>query len=124
MEHQMRSLFLVAALAAGLAAAWAASAQPQTVAEEVVVTARYKGKELRSLSVPVSYRDLDLTTEAGRETLKKRVKDTANDACRRLGEGNLGGTYALPSCEREAINSVAGQEQQAFAHAKPRTGPQ
>jgi UrcA family protein len=139
----MRSMVLTAALAS-LAVAWAAPALAQSetqgeapaaappadqtaapaeapnVAEELVVTARYQGRQLRSISVPVSYRDLDLTTEAGRSTLRQRVNSTARDACRRLGEANMGGTAAQPSCERDAMNSATGQMQQAFAQAKPR----
>lgn len=120
----MRSQIFVAALAAGLAAGAAglhpARGTAQTVSDEVVVTARYHGRELRSLSVPVSYRDLDLSAQAGRETLKRRVRDAAKEACRRLGEANVGGSHVDPSCEQAAIDGAAEQERVAFARAKPR----
>lgn len=129
----MRNLMLVAGVGAwgglavagaGLAGAWFglahAQPQPQAVAEEVVVTAQYKGKELRRLSVPVSYRDLDLTTAKDRETLKRRVKDTAKEACRRLGETDRSGNLPGKSCEQAAVDGAGAQLQFAFAHAKPR----
>ena len=112
-------LIAAASFTIGLSSAVVAPAFAQNTVDEVVVTAKYQGRQLRSLSVPVSYRDLDLTTDAGRETLKQRVKAAADDACKRLGEGNMGGTYAMPSCERAAIDSATGQEQLAFAQAKP-----
>jgi UrcA family protein len=132
---QTISIFCI--LAAGLAAAVpSARAQPApdavvqappeaqlagAVADEVVVTGRYRvGPEVRRLAAPVSYRDLDLTTDAGRDVLRQRVRATAQDLCRRLGEANMGSTLAQPSCERDAINSAAADEQRAFAQATPR----
>lgn len=107
--------------AVGVGVALAGSALAQAVTEEVVVVARFQGKQLRSLSVPVSYRDLDLTTASGRTTLQQRVRATAKDSCRRLGEANLGGTAAMASCEDGAVNGAAEQERMAFAKATPRT---
>ena len=111
------------ALAALLTLTWAAEAFAQATVEEVVVVARYQGKELRSLKVPVSYRDLDLTTEPGRKTLKERVKATAAEACRRLGEAGAGETPMVPSCERGAVESAAQQMRVAIASAVPRSRP-
>jgi UrcA family protein len=105
-----------------VAAGAPALAQPitQTTTGELVVTGRYYvGPNVRALSAPVSYRDLDLTTGAGRDTLKQRVKTTAADLCKRLGEGGMGGTPAMTSCEQDAINSAAEQERVAFAEPAP-----
>jgi UrcA family protein len=113
------------ALAAGLAAVSPAPAQPvappdapQPVLGEVVVMGRYGvGPEVRSLSAPVSYGDLDLTTDAGRDLLRDRVRATAQDLCRRLGEQGMGGAAAAPSCEQDAVDNAQAQEQTAIATA-------
>jgi UrcA family protein len=106
------------ALAAGLAAACAAPALAQPVAGEVVVMGRYgAGPDVRSLSAPVSYADLDLTTDAGRTVLHQRVRAMAQDLCRQLGEQGLGGGAAAPSCERDAIDKARAQEETAYALA-------
>ena len=106
-------------LAAGLAIAGASLAQ---TVEELTVTGRY-GPDANAprLSAPVSYADLDLTTEAGRAVLRERVRLTAHDLCRRLGEANTGGTALAASCEQDAINSVREQQRIAFAQATPRS---
>ena len=110
-------LWLGAALIAGAAA----PAMAQTV-EELTVTGRQGvGPNTRSLSAVVSYRDLDLTTEAGRTVLTQRVRSTAQDLCRRLGEDNMGATGTAPSCEQDAIGSVSEQQRVAIANARPRS---
>ena len=40
--------------------------------------------EVVTLSRPVSYGDLDLATEEGRATLRKRIEDTAKKTCKEL----------------------------------------
>lgn len=117
------------ALAAGLCAA--APARAQTVVQELTVTGRYRvGPDVRSLSGPVSYADLDLTTESGRQMLRERVRLTAHDLCRRLGEAGMGATPAAPSCEQDAIASAREQMRVAMDTAgapayaaAPRTEP-
>ena len=111
------------AAALSLAAAVApASAQvvAQTTTGEITVTARYPaaGADVRSLSAPVSYRDLDLTTDSGRDMLRKRVKTTARELCRRLGEA----PYAPPAppCDQAAADSASDQIRVAIAQATPK----
>lgn len=111
--------WLRAALIAGAAAA-AAPAMAQTVEELTVIGRQGVGPNVRSVSAVVSYRDLDLTTESGRAMLHQRVRLTAQDLCRQLGEGGMGGTAAAPSCEQDAINSVSEQQRLAVANAQPR----
>ena len=112
-------LWLRAALIAGVAAA-AAPALAQTVEELTVVGRQGVGPNTRSVSAVVSYRDLDLTTESGRAMLNQRVRLTAQDLCRQLGEGNMGATGSAPSCEQDAMNSVGEQQRVAIANASPR----
>ena len=63
----------------------------QSNAEEIIVEGRY-GKvpdSVKSLSQAVSYADLDLSTEAGRDLLRQRVRLTARFLCNKLGEIEL-----------------------------------
>jgi UrcA family protein len=110
--------WLRAALIAGAAAA-AAPAFAQTVEELTVIGRQGVGPNTRSLSAVVSYRDLDLTTETGRTVLNQRVRSTAQDLCRQLGENNMGSTGAAPSCEQDALNSVGEQQRVAITNARP-----
>jgi UrcA family protein len=116
--RRLAGLALFAGMASAAGPIAAQSLGAQTVADELTVTGRYGvGPNVRSLSTAVSYRDLDLTTQAGRDALSQRVRAAARDLCRRLGEpGNLG-TAAAPSCERDAINSTRDQQRLAAANA-------
>jgi UrcA family protein len=61
----------------------------------------------RQISATVVYRDLELTTPAGRNELRHRVWTTARKLCSRLGESEIGGVSAASSCEDAArINAV------------------
>jgi UrcA family protein len=119
-------------LAAGLALAIAATAaQAQTAVKtpsgeaaktptgEIIVTAPSGRPNAKGLSAPVSYRDLDLTTNTGRNSLSQRVRLTARDLCRRLGQSNKG-THAAGTCEQDAVNSTRVQQRTAIAQATPK----
>jgi UrcA family protein len=91
-----------AALAGG-----AAPAAAQSGAEEIIVVGRY-GKvpdSVQSLSQSVSYADLDLSTKAGKDILRQRLKLTARYLCDKLGESNTT-TSAIPSCRDAAVNDA------------------
>lgn len=118
---QTRSLWVCGAVAAGGLLAASAPAAAQT-AEELTVIGRYgPAGEVRTLSGIVSYRDLDLTTEAGRKTLKERIKTTARDLCVRLGEPPTERTPPAPSCQQAAIDNAWDQQQVALAQARPKS---
>jgi UrcA family protein len=73
----------------------------------------------QSLSAAVSYRDLDLTTKAGRKELHSRIWRTAAALCRQLGDKRDG---AVPfACEDEAMASALGFEHAVIAQAATRT---
>jgi UrcA family protein len=95
----------------------AAPALAQPVTDEVVVLGRYPDRDANSLSEVVSYRDLDLTTEAGRDILKDRVRAAAHDVCWRLGESGSTSSALLPSCEQQAVDSAREQVRTAYAMA-------
>jgi len=119
-----------AALALCAAGAKAAPAQAQyiyetpsgTYVDEVVVPGRYGPDGPTTLSRAVSYRDLDLTTYEGRQVLKMRIRDTARDLCRELGEGRgNGGPLLGRSCEDDAVRGARTQMRFAVNRAHART---
>jgi UrcA family protein len=86
--------------------------------DEVVVTPTYRYRDgPNRLSQRVSYADLDLTTRAGQEVLRLRIKDTARSICRTLGEGPGNGGPLLPSCETQAIRDARPQVRRAVRYA-------
>lgn len=92
----------------------------QSNAEEIIVEGRY-GKvpdSVKSLSQAVSYADLDLSTEAGRDLLRQRVRLTARFLCNKLGE--TGGSSIVPSCQDEATRSAISRVGTVEEHIAPR----
>lgn len=91
----------------------------QDADEELVVTGRY-GRvpdSVQSLSQPVSYADLDLSTKSGRDAFRHRIKLTARYLCEKLGESSTS-TPIAPSCQDAAVKdamSRAGTLEQGFA---------
>jgi UrcA family protein len=71
--------------------------------EELVVTGRYgpAPESAQSLSQAVSYRDLDLSTKAGRDEVRHRIKLTARYLCDKLGESSTSSSVT-PSCQQAA----------------------
>src|SRR3546814_5192855 len=66
------------------------SAIAQDSPEAIIVTGEYGEvpDSVRTLSQAVSYADLDLSKEAGRDMLRHRVSLTARFLCDKLGETN------------------------------------
>jgi UrcA family protein len=104
---------MIAGLAAASAALPAAAQgyydDTPTVAE-VVITPQHYGPDGRPdrMSRVVSLRDLDLTTLEGRRIMRLRVRDTARDICRALGESSAGGPLT-PSCVDQAVRDAQPQ---------------
>jgi len=120
-----------AALALCAAGALAGPAQAQyardvyvddTYVDEIVVPGRYGPDGPTTLSRAVSHRDLDLRTYEGQRVLRMRIRDTARDLCRLLGEGpGNGGPLLLGrSCEDDAVRGARRQMRVAVnrAHAR------
>ena len=103
--------------ALGLALGGVACAQSSAQVDELTVTGRFGSGQTQSLSRLVSYADLDLTTTAGSDTLKMRIKDTARDLCRQLGEPSSPVMSMEPSCEQDAYNDAMKQARTAIASA-------
>jgi len=113
---------LVAASALAALALPAAAQQAYVVADgpyvdEVIVSPLPYRSNLTRLSQRVSYADLDLTTLSGQEVLRLRIKDTARNICRNLGEGPGNGGPLLMSCEDQAIRDARPQVRRAVRYA-------
>lgn len=87
--------------------------------EEILVTGRY-GRvpdSAQSASQSVGYSDLDLSTQSGRDALKRRISLTARYLCGKLGESDTGSAVG-PSC-RDAASADAmkrvGTVEEGFA---------
>jgi UrcA family protein len=94
-------------------------ASAQGAPEEIVVTGNY-GRvpdSVRTLSQPVSYADLDLSTKTGRDEMDHRLNLTARFLCDKLGESTTGDTLT-PSCRQAAVQDAMkrlGTVEQYFA---------
>lgn len=72
------------------------------------------------LSRPVSYKDLDLSTQAGQDELKKRIRQVAQQSCQELSRTDaMNPTLSDAStCVRQAVSSAAPQMRIAVASAE------
>jgi UrcA family protein len=114
------------AAAAGPAAAQYAYGTPAYGAyvDELVVVGpsdRYDrdGRPTR-LSQAVSFRDLDLAVPEDRRILNLRIRDTARDLCRALGESGSG-SVITPSCVDRAVRDARPQVRVAVNQAYARS---
>lgn len=117
-----RTLLKSLALAGACAMALPLPVHAQTADEEITVMGRY-GRvpdSVQSLSQPVSYSDLDLSTKAGRDILRHRVALTARYLCEKLGETDTSSGPVVPSCRDAAVNDAMNRVGTIEAHFAPR----
>ena len=108
-------------LMAGIAVAAATPALAQIYDDSdngaITVTGRYGTvpDSVQSLSLRVSYADLDLGTPYGRDALRDRIGYTADFLCGKLGESddNLG---VIPSCQTAAFDDGMRQANYVIDH--------
>ena len=117
-NRRTRLALMIAGFAAGAAltgtSAWA---QPAPM-DELTVTGHYSASgEPRTMARVVSYRDLDLTTDAGMARLERRIHRAAHAVCRQLGEPNTPSGVA-PSCDSDAISTAMNQAHDAEHNAR------
>jgi len=114
------SLTCSAAFASAAEAAAPPAPGAATAAGVVVYGQRFRPGEPAELSMPVSFRDLDLRTDAGVRALQQRVATAANDLCKRLGEPEerAQNTAVLPSCQAAARGSAAWGVRRAVNQAR------
>ncbi len=112
-----RTLALASAAATGAAMLAATPAAAQSTVDEIVIYP-YAGtdREPATLSRVVSFRDLDLRTQAGQDALKDRIQSTARDLCDELGAH--GPTLAPgEGCVTQAVARAQPQMRMAIAQA-------
>lgn len=103
---------------AAMALAGAAPLVAQQTSEEITVMGRFEEApdNVRTLSQAVSYADLDLSTEAGKAEIRRRLNLTARFLCDKLGESG-GSTGPVPSCRdaatKDAMSRLGTLEEQA-----------
>lgn len=91
---------------------------------EIVVGTSTIGAPIRELSIRsrVSYADLDLTTDAGVSTLRKRVKDAAASACNDIKNdsklGNPAPGWTVDGCIKDAVDGAMPQIDKAVEAEK------
>jgi UrcA family protein len=112
----MKTLLSMGAAALALAGA---PALAQSAPEEIIVEGRYGTvpDSVKTLSQAISYADLDLSTDAGRDVLRQRIRLTARFLCNKLGETSSS-TPLTPSCQDEAVRSAmsrVGTIEEGFA---------
>ena len=115
-----------AKIIAGLTFVCSAMAVPQIASaqaapEEIIVTGRYGNvpDSVQSLSQPISYADLDLSTKDGRDEMRRRVSLTARFLCVKLGENSSGDALA-PSCRQAATRDAMSRLGTLEESAAPR----
>jgi UrcA family protein len=109
---------VTAALALAAAAAFTAPAAAQTYYDDsystveplVVYGPAYRYRDdVQRMSRVVNLRDLDLTTYEGQRVMEWRVRQTARDICRDLGESRFGDSLSRGSCETRAVRDARPQ---------------
>lgn len=111
----------VGCLMAGMALLATAAPALAQANEDIIVTGRY-GRvpdHAQSLSQTVSYADLDLSTAAGRDILRHRLRLTARFLCDKLGESDTSSSV-VPSCRDAAVKDAMSRVGTIEAHFAPR----
>jgi UrcA family protein len=89
--------------------------------EDIVVTSHY-GKvpdNVQTASAPVSYADLDLSTGAGQDELKHRLRLTSRYLCNKLGETDTS-SGVTASCQDAAYQDATQRAGTRWEHFAPR----
>ena len=128
-RKSLRQVTLVGAMLAGIGAisgatpALTQASSGGSTVEELTVTGRYGTvpDNVKSLTQPVSYADLDLSTPAGQHEFRHRISLTARYLCDKLGENDTA-TSVVPSCRDAAEKDANAQADTVIAHFAPR-GP-
>ena len=117
----IRIPYILGAAAAAAAFAGAAPLLAQQNSEEITVMGRFEEApdNVRTLSQAVSYADLDLSTNAGKSEMRRRVNLTARFLCDKLGESG-GSAGPVPSCRDDAASDAMGRLGTLEEQAAPR----
>lgn len=110
---------LLFAAAALMANSLAGSAAAQSHVDEVIVQG-YGLNGASRISRTVAFDDLDLTSLEGRAVLSARIRATADDLCRGLGEDPGARSPILGSCRDDAMRIARTQMRVAVEDAYDR----
>jgi UrcA family protein len=116
----VRHLPLISLTALGLAAGFAAPALAQAAVDEITIYGPRLGPDGRpaTLSRVVTIGDLDLRNAGDQRILRERIRATARDLCRELGESPDATAPPLrQSCAERAVASAQGQMRLAIDQA-------
>jgi UrcA family protein len=93
---------------------------PEVVRKKGGTVGRGQSIEIVSTTQEVEFADLDINKPSDLATLKKRIRDAAREACRRLDQSApLGRTYSVPpGCEANAAREPLALADQLAAAAQ------
>lgn len=91
----------------------------QDLPDQLTFAFQGAGTHEQTLSASVSYSDLDLTTKAGQNALRQRVRRTAAELCQKMGDEVS--PAAAFSCEDRALKNAGSYERAAIALAASQT---
>jgi UrcA family protein len=87
----------------------------QGLPDQMTLVAPGVGPHAQTLAASVNYSDLNLTTKAGQNALRERVRTTAAELCHKIGDE--ASTAAAFSCEDRALQNAGRYERAAIAQA-------
>jgi UrcA family protein len=91
----------------------------RVINEKVIAHITGGGKIIElTLSYPVSFADLDITSVAGGAELEKRVKDAARAACAEIGSKYPSATPSDAVCAQKASAKAMGEVRKMLAAAQ------
>ena len=112
------ALFMVSGIAAAQSAKEVKIQAQRVINAKVIAHITGGGKIIElTLSYPVSFADLDITSVSGAAELEKRVKDAARAACEEIGSKYPGATPSDAVCAQKAAAKAMGEVRKLVAAA-------
>ena len=113
------AIFMVSGTAAAQNAKEIKIQAERVINEKVTAHITGGGKIIElTLSYPVSFADLDITSLTGAAELEKRVKDAARAACEEIGYKYPGATPSDAVCAQKAAAKAMGEVRKMVAAAQ------
>jgi len=113
------AVFMVSGIAAAQNAKEIKIQAERVINEKVIAHITGGGKIIElTLSYPVSFADLDITSVTGAAELEKRVKDAARAACEEIGSKYPGATPSDAVCAQKAAAKAMGEVRKMVAAAQ------
>jgi UrcA family protein len=112
-------VFMVSGIAAAQNAKEVKIQAQRVINEKVIARITGGGKIIElTLSYPVSFGDLDITSVRGAAELEKRVKDAARAACEEIGSKYPGATPSDRVCAQKAATKAMDEVRRLVAAAQ------